>query len=63
MFHVGAVFVAAVVLAPGEVALEEAGVDGGHFGGAVIFFFADVARRSLDHGYRVVVIGGSIPGS
>ena len=35
---------AAVVLAPGEVAIEEAGVDGGHFGGAVIFFFTDVAR-------------------
>ena len=35
---------AAVVLAPGEVAFEEAGVDGGHFGGAVIFFFANVAR-------------------
>ena len=44
VFHVRTVFVSAVVLAPGEFAVEQAGVHGRHFRGAIIFLFADVVR-------------------
>src|SRR6266498_2074552 len=44
VFHVRTVFVSAVVLAPGEFTIEQARVDRRHYCGAVIFFFADVAR-------------------
>src|SRR5678815_5032789 len=44
VFHVGAIFVAAVVLAPCEVAIEQAGVHGRHFSGLIIFFNAEIAR-------------------
>ena len=42
---------AAVVLAPGEFAVEHAGVDGGHLGGAVIFFFSKVANAEEAEGW------------
>lgn len=35
---------AGVVLAPGEVAFEETGVDRGHFGGAVVVLHAEIFR-------------------
>src|SRR5258706_15905164 len=37
MLHVRAILVAAVVLAPGEFAVEQAGVDRRHLRGAVVF--------------------------
>src|SRR5206468_2073525 len=51
VFHVRAIFVSAVVLAPSEFAVEEAGVHGRHFRRAIIFFLADVARaEETEHG-------------
>src|SRR5688500_8384627 len=43
-FHVGTIFMAAIVLSPGELAIEQADVDGRHFGGAVILLDAEVTR-------------------
>src|SRR5207244_3055330 len=44
VLHVGAIFMAAVVLAPGEFALEQSSVHGRHFGGAIVLFFTNVFR-------------------
>ena len=44
VFHVRPVFMSAVVLAPGEFTVEQAGVHGRHFRGAIIFFFANIPR-------------------
>ena len=44
VFHVRPIFMSAVMLTPGEFAVEQAGIHGRHFRSAVIFFFADVAH-------------------
>src|SRR6185295_2879380 len=51
VFHVGSVFMSAVVLPPGQFTVEQAGVDGWHLGGAIILFFADVARAQKAEGW------------
>src|SRR5436189_3764276 len=42
VLHVRTIFVSAVVLTPGEFAVEQAGVDRRHPGGAIIFLLADI---------------------
>ena len=42
--HVRAVFMAAVVLTPRQLSIQEPRVHGGHFGGAIVFLLADVPR-------------------
>src|ERR1051325_34616 len=44
VFHVGPVFMPAVVLSPGQFAIEQPGVHRRHFGGAIIFLFSDVSH-------------------
>ncbi len=42
IFHVRTIFMAAVVLAPGELAVQQTGVYRRLFGGPVIFLFANI---------------------
>ena len=44
VLHVRTVFVSTIVLAPGEFAVEQAGVDGRHLCSSIIFLFANVSR-------------------
>lgn len=54
VFHVGAIFVPTVVLPPREFAIEQAGVDGRHLGGAE----PDLTSATSPAGIK---IGGSYP--